>query len=305
VDTREHFSRLPLVNVTTLKRREIMAEKDVKDTDAQILEALDEGEQDTTESSPEDKKPEAKEAEDTKEPDSKETEKEPESKVEPEEESKDKEAKADEPAEETESKPTKADERKTQLNTEIRDLVAKRNALKVEVEKANAEVYQPATEDELTGQPKDPNDPNSEVYTALEARVEAMDQQRKIEKYNSEVAEAQLTISHESEKVLSDFSWANPDSADYEEEIAAEAAQLLESNLIIDPHTQQVIGSNVSPYQLYKTIDRAHKSSTIKGQIKGREDTEAMLANADTPSGAAPIKKTKNPIDEILESDDY
>lgn len=286
-----------------------MADKADDVQDDQILAALKDDEQESSkaESSPaEDKKPEvakdAKEAkpkEDAKpeappEPADKESKEEPEAKA-------DEEADADKPTEE--DKPQgKAEERKTQLNTEIRDLVAKRNALKAEVEKANAEVYQPAAEDELTDQT---NPETGQPYTSLEAKIEAMRQQQEMEKYNTQVAEAQLTIESESQRVLNDFPVFNPDSSEYDKELAEETSQLLSSNLILDPNTNQVIGSHVSPYQLYKTVARAHQSSTVKGQIKGREETEQMLANADSASNAAPIAKAKDPVLEILKSDDY
>jgi hypothetical protein len=267
---------------------------EVKDDQAEILEALkDEGTQDTPKESPPEEKPEAVEPK-AEEPEV------------AKEEGKEEEETPESPPEEPEAKePTKANERKEKLNTEIRDLVSKRNALKSEVEKANAEVYQPATENELTGQPKDPENPDEGVYTVLEAKVEAMRQAQEMEKYNTQVAEAQLTISHESEKVLNDFPWSNAENPEYDEELATEAAELLQNNLILDPNTNQVIGSNISPYSLYKTINRAHQSSTLKGQIKGREDTEEMLANADSPGNTAPIKKAKDPILDILASDDY
>lgn len=201
------------------------------------------------------------------------------------------------PAEETETadKPTKADERKIQLNTEIRDLVARKNALQADVEKANAEVYQPATEDELTEQ----------GMTAVEAKVEAMRQEREMEKYNSQVADAQLTIGHESNRVLQDFPIFNPDSESYDEELAGEASELLRANLILDPNTNQVIGSNVSPYQLYQTLARASGISATKGQLKGQQDTEQMLASADNAGSASPPKKPKDPVLDILASDEY
>jgi outer membrane murein-binding lipoprotein Lpp len=189
-------------------------------------------------------------------------------------------------ADETETQPqTKADERKTQLNTEIRDLVSQRNALKSEVEKANAEVYQPASEAELTEQGLD----------ATAAKVEALRQRIEMSDYNNKVADAQLTISSESERVLNDFPLFNPDSKDYDEELANEAAELLKANLIYDPNTEQIIGSNVSTYQLYKTLARASGISATKGQLKGQQDTEKMLANADTGSSTAPEAKAKDP----------
>ena len=208
------------------------------------------------------------------------------------------EPKAEEPVK------TKADERKITLNKEIRDLVAQRNTLKKEVEKANSEVYHPATPSELADQT---NPDTGETYTSLEAKVEAQRQAAEMDKYNVQVAEAQLTIEAESQKVLADFTIFNPEAEDYDKELADEAGNLLKANLITDENTGQVIGSNVSPYQLYKTIARAAGVSAAKGQIKGQQATEKMMANADTNSNAAPPKEKKDPLTEILsnwDSDD-
>lgn len=194
----------------------------------------------------------------------------------------------------TEEPQTKADERKAQLNTEIRDLVSQRNALKAEVSNINAQVYQPATEDELV----------QDGMNATDAKVEALRQRIEVRDYNDRVAEAQLTITSEAMKVLDDFPIFNPKSPEFDQELHDEAAALLESNLIIDPNTNQVIGSNVSPYQLYKTLARASGISATKGQIKGQQDTEKMLANADAPASAAPAKKAVDPVIALWESDD-
>lgn len=218
---------------------------------------------------------------------------------------KDKEAKPDEAEKpEGEAEPSKdkpknepqpkgAEERKTQLNTEIRDLVAQKNALKAEAEKQNAEVYQVATEDELV----------EGGMTELEAKVEAMRQEREMEKFNNQVADAQLTISSESDRVLRDFPLFNPDSEEYDKELAEEASGQLNSMLIIDPNTGQVIGSNGSIYQYYKTLARAAGISAAKGQLKGQQDTEQMLANADAGGAAAPPKKVEDPLMKLWAED--
>lgn len=179
-------------------------------------------------------------------------------------------------------------------NAEIRDLVAARNALKARVEKTNAEVYEPATEEDLTAQ----------GMNSLEAKVEAMRQQNEMREYNERVVEAQLTINTEAERVIRDFPIFNPESDVFDKELADEAAALLEANLIRDPNTNEIIGSNVSPYQLYKTLDRASGISATKGQIKAQQATEKMLANADSASSAAPAKKTEDPLVELWKSDD-
>lgn len=204
-------------------------------------------------------------------------------------------------------KPTKADERKAQLNQEIRDLVSQRNSIKAEVAKATSDVYQPATENDLV----------DEGMSATEAKVEAMRQQLEVRDYNERVAEAQLTLGSESLRVMNDFPIFNPDSDQYDQELAEEAAALLEPNLIRDPNVPEIdqttgkptgrgliIGSNVSPYKLYKTLDRASGISATKGQLKGQQAHQEMLANADTPGSVAPPKKAVDPVLSIWNSED-
>lgn len=193
------------------------------------------------------------------------------------------------PADETpaEEQPRgKAEERKQQLNAEIRDLVAQRNALKTEVEQANAQVYAPETVDALVEQ----------GYSELEAKVEAMQQQQAIERYNNQVTEAQLTLESESTRVINDFPIFNATSDQYKPELAQKAADLLAENLVVDPNTGQVVGSKISPYKLYETIAAAHSTSVVEGQLQGQRATEKMLANADSTSNAAPPKPKADPI---------
>lgn len=247
------------------------------------------GEQETpkAESSPA-KEEKAKEEPEEKPEEGKDTKEDTE--AEPKESETETEGESDDETVETETKPTKADERKAQLNTEIRDLVAQRNALKDEVAKAN-EVYQPATEEDLV----------SEGMDATEAKVEALRQAIEVKDYNDRVADAQLTIESEAARVLQEYPQFNPDSEQYDEELSNEAAQLLEANLIQDPNTGQIIGSNVSPLQIYKTLAKASGISGAKGQIKGQQATEKMLANADTSTSTAPSKKAKDPVEALWE----
>jgi len=188
----------------------------------------------------------------------------------------------------------KADERKTQLNTEIRDLVAQRNALKEQVEKANGEVYQPESAAELEEQ----------GLTTLEAKVEAMRQSLEMEKYNAQVTDAQLTMSSEADQILRDYPIFDPSSTDFDKDLAEGAAEVLEANLIKDPNTGQIIGTNISVKKLYQTLARASGNSTVKGQIKGQQDAETMLANADSGASRPVSKKVLDPVIALWESDD-
>lgn len=236
---------------------------------------------------------------------------------------KDKESDTEEPdkpeepvdADKPEDKPTKLEQREAKLkagieadkkalgispNVAIRDLVSARNALKAEVEKTNAEAYQVATEDELTDAV---NPETGQNYSSVEAKVEAMRQSQEMDKYNAQVADAQLTLHSEAERVISDFPLFNPDSEQFDKELAEEAAGLLEANLIYDENTEQIIGSNVSPYKLYQTLAKAQGISTVKGQIKGQQATEKQLANADNANSAAPPQKPKDPLADLWSGD--
>lgn len=200
------------------------------------------------------------------------------------------------PAEETEEKPfPKAEERKAQLSADIRDLVAERKSLREEVERLNAQVYQPATEDELM---------QEQGLSATDAKLEALNQRMQIKEYNDRVVESQLSLSSDSQRVLREFPIFDPDSDQYEAEIAENAAQLMESNLIIDPNTNQVIGSHVPVYQLYKSIASAHNISATKGKLAGQKATETMMANADVSTAAAPPAKPKDELMELWTTDD-
>lgn len=204
------------------------------------------------------------------------------------------------PEKETESEETKpeeqpqnkgAEDRKQQLSNEIRDLVSQRNTIRQEVEKLNAQVYQPATEDELLEQV---NPETGENYNRLEAKLAAMEQSQEIERYNTQVAEAQLTLGSEAKSALKDFPMFDKDSKEFRPEIAASADKILGANLIYDENTGQVIGSNVSPYELYKSFADAARLSAEQGQIKGQRATEQMLARSDSSSSAAPAKQTED-----------
>lgn len=188
---------------------------------------------------------------------------------------------------EPETPVTKADERKTQLNTEIRDLVTQRRDLMNEVERLNSQVYAPQTADEImaeTGQ------------SQAEARITAMEQRQELSEYNTRVAEAQLVISSESERVLNDFPMFNPEAPEYNEGVASQAANLLKSNLQFDQNTGQVIGSTISPYQLYKTIASANQASAVENEIKGQKNAEQMLAATDAQSSAVPKQPKEDPF---------
>lgn len=186
-----------------------------------------------------------------------------------------------------------ADARKEQLNTEIRDLVAQRNVLRQEVERINAQVYQPATVEDLLNQE---NPATGEYYNRLEAEVESMRQERDVEKYNNHVAESRLTMTTEAQRALSDFPMFDQSSPDYDGEVAAEIDAILPSLLEFDPNTGQLIGSKVSIYQLYKSHAKAADAKARKAEITAQRNAEKQLSNADKVTGG---KGTTKPFDKL------
>lgn len=198
----------------------------------------------------------------------------------------------------TEAQPQgKAEDRKQQLNNEIRDLVSQRNAIRAEVEKRNAEAYQPATDEELLGQI---NPETGEYYNSLEAKFAAMEQRQEIDRYNNQVAEAQLTLSSEANRALTEFPMFDENSKEYNPSIAAEVDAMLGNALVKDQNTGQIIGSNIPVYQLYKTIATSIRAESTKAQANAQKATAKMQANVDV-SGGTPQKSSGDPMDDVFD----
>jgi len=194
----------------------------------------------------------------------------------------------DEPTDTQEEPHTKADQRKEQLNTEIRDLVAQRNQLKTQVEQMNQEAYKVPSEQDLQNEI---NPDTGEYYTTLEAKLTRMEQQQQLREYTEKVTENQLTISTEAQRALHDFPIFDQNSPEYNREIAEQVDQILQQNLIIDQKTGQIIGSRISPYQLYKSYDVATKATARKAQIQGQKSVEKMMATSDISTGGKGAEK--------------
>jgi hypothetical protein len=126
-----------------------------------------------------------------------------------------------------------------------------------------------------------------------------------------------VSLSNEAAEVINNYDIFNPDSESFEPEIAAQAAEALSRSLIRDPNTEQrdqngnpipgtgqIIGYNVSPLQIYKPIADAYEKAKAAGQIKGQKATDQMLSNVDAPSSVPPRETKKDPLLDILKSDD-
>jgi hypothetical protein len=189
--------------------------------------------------------------------------------------------------EESDDKPSKAEERKQQLNTEIRDLVTQRRELMSEVERLNSQVYAPQSVDEIMAQ---------EGISQAEARIAAMEQRQELAEYNTQVAEAQLVIGSQSDRVLRDFPMFNPDSPEFNSAIADRAASQLSQAILRDPNTGAVTGSNIDIYNYYETLAAAATATATENQLKGQRNAEQMAANAEPSSSAVPATPIDDPF---------
>jgi hypothetical protein len=234
------------------------------------------------------------------------------------------------PTEETkpDSQPKgKAEERKQQLkdeiedlskatgvdtNAEIRDLVAQRNALR-ELNETRQREAQLASERGLL---QEVNPETGEYYSPAEAERIARQQTLETaqataaeERYAMEVQQNQTLISTEARRALHDFPMfdampdenGKPTNPEYDEELTKQADELLNQSLIRDQNGV-LVGSNVSPYKLYKTFADSTRASAAKAQAKAQKATETMLANVDDPVGAS--QANSKPSDPDLDAFD-
>lgn len=178
---------------------------------------------------------------------------------------------------------TKAEKRKEQLNTEIRDLVSERNRIREEVERLNQEAYRVPSIDDVVEQV---NPDTGDYYTRLEAEVAVMKQQQQLREYNEQISESRLQLRNDADRALREFPLFDESSPQYNKDLAERAEALLLPNLVFDPNTNQLIGSRVSPYDVYKTLHDAYNVASSKSQAKAQKATAKMLASADPSSGA-------------------
>lgn len=168
--------------------------------------------------------------------------------------------------------------------------------LKERIARLQQQETQFATEQELLGEV---NPETGEYYTPQEVeRIafaqtrEAQAQQAAQERYQLEVQQNQETIKSEATKALEEFPMFDEHSKEYNAERAAQADQLLKQSLIFD-NQGVLVGSSISPYQLYKTINDSVMSSDPQRQAQAQRATEQMLASADSPGGSSQATKTK------------
>ena len=220
----------------------------------------------------------------------------------------DKEPDADKPADEekplSEEKPLapKSENRFQKLANENR-------TLREQIEKMTAETYETQTVEQLTDTV---NPDTGEPYTRAEAAVASLEQRLQMKEFNEKVTQTHSVLGSESYEILQEMPMFNPDSPEFDAELAEIAADTLEANLIRDPNMQEidpatgkptgrgvVVDFHRSPKQIYSKLAKIHATSETKGRQQGQKDTQEMLANADSPGSAAPPAKPKDPLAEL------
>lgn len=223
----------------------------------------------------------------------------------------------EEVTEETQEQPQEAGE-DSPANKRIRELVAR--AKEAEERAQQYEQYL----QQLQSQPQQPgeaqpqtieqyqdtiNPDTGEYYTAAEAKVALLEQQlqgmqaeRQQQEYQRQIEASRSTLTQDVEKTLQEFPMFDANSDQYDAALAEKAQTVLEANLITD-NSGAVVGSRVSPYQIYKSFADVYKSGTTSGQVKGQKATSQMLQNADITGRASGATAKTDPYLEAFESE--
>jgi hypothetical protein len=159
--------------------------------------------------------------------------------------------------------------------------------LKEQIERLRLQETQLATEGELLNEI---NPETGEYYTPDEISRIAFAQSREQqmqqvaqERYQLEVQQSQQSIANEATQALQEFPIFDSNSKDFDPQLTAQADALLKQSLITDENGT-LLGSHVSPYQLYKTIYDSTQANAAKMQAEAQRANEKMLANVDPSS---------------------
>lgn len=186
-----------------------------------------------------------------------------------------------------------------ELNRQIAELQAKQAQFANEQDLLNE--INPDTGDYYT--------PQEVERMSWQQQREAMAERTKQEIQQLQIQQTQQAISGEAQEVVNQFPLLNPDSKEFNQDIATKFDDLLADNLIfalpdgrtatgsilkangIDPSTQTLVGANISPYKLAKTISDAYMGARSQGEVLGQANAqraaERMASNADPSSNAS------------------
>jgi len=190
-----------------------------------------------------------------------------------------------------ETKPKNAETRKQQLNNEIRNKIAERNALREEIAELNKQKYQMKTQEDLptVDNLMEQIDPETgDYYTRTDAKLARIEAERELERaqkqmdeYVDRIVDNRLSLKEEADRALKDFPMFDEQSSSYNEELAKQADQIANGLIVKDEQTGEIIGSRGSIYDVYATIANAAQSAETSGKIAGRKAAVDMMNSAD------------------------
>lgn len=212
---------------------------------------------------------------------------------------------SDKTAEETKTEDTKedaepahaknAETRKQQLNNEIRDKIAERNALREEIKKLNEEKYNLPKATDLPTEEKlldQVNPDTGDYYTRIEAKLAVLEAERnmdqekqKMSEYTEKIVDNRISLAEQANRVLKDFPMFDEESDTYNKELSEKAETIVKNLLITDPVTNEIIGYNGSIYDVYSTLAHATEMAQVSGQIAGRKAVQKMMNSVDVVGG--------------------
>jgi hypothetical protein len=240
------------------------------------------------------------------------------------------ETKVEPEAEETTTEPQKDGDKPLAPKSENRfqKLANENKELREHLLRLQSQETQVATEQELMNQV---NPETGDYYTPAEAeriarfQTNAQTQQSLAqERYQLEVQQNQQAIGSEVQEIMENYPWSaefipgterlDPATGQltgqtnpaYNPTLAMKGAELLEQSLIRDPNVPEidpmtgrptgqgmVVGSKLSPKQIYKIIDDSISYGATKGQVDAQKATQKMLASVDASPGASQASKLK------------
>ena len=199
-----------------------------------------------------------------------------------------------------------AERRKQQLNNEIRDKVAERNALRKEIAELNQQKFQmknasdiPSVENLMS----QVNPETGDYFTRTEAKVARMEAERqleqaqkKLDEYTENIVDNRLRLKDEASRALKDFPMFDEESDSYNQQLAEQANQIAQNLIITDNQTGEIIGSRGSIYDVYALVANAAKTAETTGKIAGRRAAVDMMNSADVigSSGSSTSSDTDN-----------
>lgn len=191
--------------------------------------------------------------------------------------------------EDGESKP------KNSAQNRIRSLANENRALKQEVERLNAQFYQPQSAEELQESGMD----------ETQAQIEVLRQERLMDQANSHITALNTDLNMEAIQLAHDYPIFDPDSKEYDEKFAEKVrGKWIEaSGLTQDPNTGLFTQARVLPYDFYKSYAEAREEGKKQGAIVGRRDYEKTANAADVAPVASPKDEKKDPLMEVLLAD--